>query len=101
MKNKLDEVKLGIIGLGYVGLPLAVAFGRQYPTIGFDISRARVEELKGGTDHTLEASDKELREASCLSYTAVLEDLCSCNTYIVTVPTPVDRYNRPDLSPLI
>jgi UDP-N-acetyl-D-galactosamine dehydrogenase len=101
MLHKLTEVKLGVIGLGYVGLPLAVEFGKQYPLVGFDINRKRIEELRAGTDRTLEVSENELEQANRLSYTSDLADLRNCNTYIVTVPTPVDRHKRPDLTPLI
>lgn len=97
----LSEVKLGVIGLGYVGLPLAVEFGKHYETIGFDINSARVSELRAGHDHTLEVEDEELTQAIRLSYTDNLNDIASCNTYVVTVSTPVDKYNRPDLTPLI
>ena len=97
----LSEVKLGVIGLGYVGLPLAVEFGKHYETIGFDINSVRVSELRAGHDHTLEVDDEELTQATRLSYTDNLNDIASCNTYVVTVPTPVDKYNRPDLTPLI
>jgi UDP-N-acetyl-D-galactosamine dehydrogenase len=101
MLHKLTEVKLGVIGLGYVGLPLAVEFGKQYPLVGFDINRKRIEELRAGTDRTLEVSENELEQASRLSYTSDVADLRNCNTYIVTVPTPVDRHKQPDLTPLI
>lgn len=93
--------KIAVVGLGYVGLPLAVEFGKHYPTVGFDINAARVVELKSGKDHTLEVDERELAEASQLTYTDRIEDIASCNTFIVTVPTPVDKYNRPDLTPLI
>lgn len=98
---KLSEVKLGVIGLGYVGLPLAVEFGKRYETIGFDINAARVRELRAGHDHTMEVDDEELTCSIRLSYTDDLNHIASCNTYVVTVPTPVDKYNRPDLTPLI
>jgi UDP-N-acetyl-D-galactosamine dehydrogenase len=97
----LDNVRIGIIGLGYVGLPLAVEFGKKFPTIGFDINKARVAELTSGKDHTLECSAEELKEAGELVYSTDLSDLESCNVFIVTVPTPVDSSNRPDLTPLI
>lgn len=98
---KLNEIKLAIIGLGYVGLPLAVEFGKKRPVVGFDINEKRVDELRSGLDQTLEVDSAELKTATCLSYTTRLEDLKACNVFIVTVPTPVDEYNRPDLSPLI
>lgn len=97
----LDNVQIAIIGLGYVGLPLAVEFGKKFPTLGFDINRARVDELKSGTDTTLECSPEELAEATSLTYSTSLTDLNECNVYIITVPTPVDNSNRPDLTPLI
>lgn len=95
------EVKIGVIGLGYVGLPLAVEFGKHFETVGFDINSPRIVALKAGHDHTLEVDDVELAEATKLTYTDNLQGITNCNTYIVTVPTPVDKYNRPDLTPLI
>ncbi len=95
------NLKLAIIGLGYVGLPLAIEFGKYRPVIGFDINQARIEELKSAQDHTLEASPEELMAATHLSYTTELDDLRACNCYIVTVPTPIDKHKRPDLTPLI
>ncbi|SEL08829.1 UDP-N-acetyl-D-galactosamine dehydrogenase [Pseudoxanthomonas sp. GM95] len=97
----LEESRIAIIGLGYVGLPLAVEFGKRYPTLGFDINAARVEELLAGRDSTLEASAEELAAATLLTFSTLLEDLRSCNVYIVTVPTPIDAAKRPDLVPLI
>lgn len=97
---QLADLRIAIIGLGYVGLPLAVEFGKKVPTIGFDILQKRIDELKSGQDHTLEVSPEELSQATNLSYSADLEDLKSCNFFIVTVPTPVDEVNRPDLTPL-
>ncbi|MFN2338163.1 MAG: Vi polysaccharide biosynthesis UDP-N-acetylglucosamine C-6 dehydrogenase TviB [Gammaproteobacteria bacterium] len=97
---KLKETKIGIIGLGYVGLPLAVEFGKQYPTRGLDLKSERIAELKAGKDSTLEVSSEELREAGQLSYTDRADDLADCNVYIVTVPTPIDQARRPDLRPL-
>lgn len=97
---QLAELKIAIIGLGYVGLPLAVEFGKKTPVVGFDIHQKRIDELKSGQDHTLEVSPEELSQATNLSYSANLEDLKSCNFFIVTVPTPVDEVNRPDLTPL-
>ena len=93
-------IVIGIIGLGYVGLPLAVEFGKYYKTIGFDINPARVAELIGGHDSTLETSDEELSEAKNLTYTLTPADLGECNVYIITVPTPIDIHKRPDLIPL-
>ncbi|WP_447934491.1 nucleotide sugar dehydrogenase [Stenotrophomonas lactitubi] len=89
-----------IIGLGYVGLPLAVAFGRQLPTLGYDIDAARIAELAGGQDHTLEMEPDELASASLLRYSSDPTQLDACNVYIVTVPTPIDAYEQPDLEPL-
>ena len=99
--RRLSDVHLGVIGLGYVGLPLAVEFGRRYPTVGFDINERRIEDLKAGKDRTLEVSAEELKLANRLSYTSNLDALRGCNTFIVTVPTPVDKHNSPDLTPLI
>jgi UDP-N-acetyl-D-galactosamine dehydrogenase len=98
---KPKKRRIGVIGLGYVGLPLAVEFGKRFETVGFDISAARVAELKRGRDSTLEVSKGELRAAKCLSYATEAAALKRCNFYIVTVPTPIDKYNRPDLAPLI
>jgi UDP-N-acetyl-D-galactosamine dehydrogenase len=98
---QLDNVKIAIIGLGYVGLPLAVEFGKQFDTIGFDIRSARVDELSTGRDSTLEVSSGELSIASRLRFSATLDDIRSCNVYVVTVPTPIDSAKRPDLTPLI
>ena len=97
---QLEELKIAIIGLGYVGLPLAVEFGKKTRVVGFDIHQKRIDELKSGRDHTLEVSPEELKTAQYLSYSANLEDLKSANFYIVTVPTPIDHVNRPDLTPL-
>ncbi|HAS6349097.1 TPA: Vi polysaccharide biosynthesis UDP-N-acetylglucosamine C-6 dehydrogenase TviB [Vibrio vulnificus] len=97
---ELKDLKIGIIGLGYVGLPLAVEFGKKYHTLGFDINQARVTELKVGTDSTLECTEDELKSASLLSYTHQLEDIKDCNFYIVTVPTPITEEKTPDLTPL-
>lgn len=92
---------IAIIGLGYVGLPLAVEFGKHRKTIGFDINVARIEELKSGKDHTLECSPEELKSAAQLTYSANLQDLKEAQIFIVTVPTPVDQANRPDMTPLV
>jgi UDP-N-acetyl-D-galactosamine dehydrogenase len=99
--RKLENTRLAIIGLGYVGLPLAVEFGKHYDTIGFDIKKARIDELRAGHDNTLEVSPAELAEATHLRFSAELADLADRNTYIVTVPTPIDSAKRPDLTPLI
>jgi len=92
--------KIAIVGLGYVGLPLAVEFGKKSEVVGFDINKSRIAELQSGKDSTLEVSGDELKEAIKLSYTANPEDVRDCNIYIVTVPTPIDEYKRPDLTPL-
>lgn len=98
---KLDEVKIGVIGLGYVGLPLAVAFGHKFSTVGFDIDQTRIFELNSGADRTKEVDPAELKASSLLNYTSELEELKSCNVFIVAVPTPVDISKRPDLSLLL
>jgi UDP-N-acetyl-D-glucosamine/UDP-N-acetyl-D-galactosamine dehydrogenase len=98
---KSNEIKLAIIGLGYVGLPLAVEFGKKRSVVGFDINHKRVTELRSGLDHTLETEPEELKAARHLSFTAQLDDLRQCNCFIVTVPTPIDVHKRPDLTPLI
>ena len=99
--RKLENTKLAIVGLGYVGLPLAVEFGKRYDTVGFDINKARVDELAAGCDNTLEVDAEELAGATRLRFSAELADLRDCNVYIVTVPTPIDIAKRPDLTPLI
>ncbi len=96
-----NNTKIGIIGLGYVGLPLAVEFGKIIPTIGLDNNSARIEELKKGKDSTLEVDSNELQQASQLSFSDQPDSLHDCNFYIITVPTPIDEYKRPDLSPLV
>lgn len=96
-----DSIRLAIIGLGYVGLPLAVEFGRHRPVVGFDINSKRIGDLKAGHDFTLEATGEELAAAHLLTYTTDIDDLKACNCFIVTVPTPIDEYKRPDLTPLI
>ena len=92
--------KIAIIGLGYVGLPLAVEFGKKTEVVGFDINKSRIAELQSGKDRTLEVTEDELKEATKLSYTANAEDVRGCNIYIVTVPTPIDDHKHPDLIPL-
>jgi UDP-N-acetyl-D-galactosamine dehydrogenase len=96
----LRECKLAVIGLGYVGLPLAVEFGKHFKTVGFDIKAARVAELKKGKDSTLEVEPAELRTAKHLRYSTSVKDLRACKVFIVTVPTPIDDYKRPDLRPI-
>lgn len=98
---QLSELKIAIIGLGYVGLPLAVEFGKKVPVVGFDIHQKRIDELKSGQDHTLEVSPDELLQATHLSYTTNLQQLADCNFFIVTVPTPIDEFKQPDLTPLV
>lgn len=95
------KTKISIIGLGYVGLPLAVEFGKKYDVLGFDINKERIAELESGYDRTLEVDEKNLKSSSGLKFSSNKEDLKSCNIFIVTVPTPVDEHKRPDLTPLI
>src|SRR5271166_2430613 len=97
----LSELKLAVIGLGYVGLPLAVEFSKRFPVVAFDVNPARIEALRAGRDATLELSEEELRSAGSLSYSLDISDLADCNVYIVTVPTPVDENKQPDLGGLI
>ena len=97
----VSDLRIAVIGLGYVGLPLAVEFGKKRDVVGFDINRERIEELRGGRDHTLETTPEELADAKRVLYTTDRDDLRSCNTFIVTVPTPIDEFKRPDLTPLI
>lgn len=98
---QLSDLKIAIIGLGYVGLPLAVEFGKQLPVVGFDIQQKRIQELQSGQNNTLEVSPEELKQAMQLNFSANLDDLRSCNFFIVTVPTPIDEFKQPDLTPLI
>ncbi len=97
----IKTAKIAVIGLGYVGLPLAVEFGKFRPTVGFDINDTRIAQLKTGYDTTLETSADDLKAAAHLRFTDTLDDLRDCNVYIVTVPTPIDAYKRPDLSALL
>ena len=97
----LDQIKLAIIGLGYVGLPLAIEFAKKRDVLGFDIHQARIDALQAGHDATLEVSDEEMREATGMQYSANAADLAACNVFIVTVPTPIDDHKQPDLTPLI
>ena len=94
------DIRIAIIGLGYVGLPLAAAFGKRYPTLGFDIDQRRIAELQAFHDHTLEVDEAGLRAADRLRFSHDADDLAACNVFIVTVPTPIDQYKRPDLRPL-
>jgi UDP-N-acetyl-D-galactosamine dehydrogenase len=97
----LENTRLGIIGLGYVGLPLAVEFGKHFPTLGLDVNEVRVRELRSGYDGTREVESELLNQASRLRYTSNPQDLADCTVYIVTVPTPIDEHKRPDFRPLI
>lgn len=97
----INNLKIAVIGLGYVGLPLAVEFGKQHTVVGFDTNANRITALNAGIDHTLEVSDAELAQATHLSYRSDIEALKDCNFFIVTVPTPIDAYKQPDLTPLI
>lgn len=99
--HKLNNTKIGIIGLGYVGLPLAAEFGKKYSVLGFDINSQRIVQLKSGHDYTLEVSSDELNLATQLQFTDQLTELAICNVYIVTVPTPINQYKQPDLRPLL
>src|ERR1044072_154599 len=101
MELSLRRCRIGLVGLGYVGLPLAVEFGKHFDTVGFDVKDARIAELKRGRDSTLEVSKAEPAEAKQLSFTSSLADLKRCKVFIVTVPTPIDEYKRPDLTPLV
>jgi UDP-N-acetyl-D-glucosamine/UDP-N-acetyl-D-galactosamine dehydrogenase len=96
MSNK----KIALIGLGYVGLPLAVEFGKKRVVVGFDINQSRINDLENGIDSTLETTSEELKDATYLSYTTNLDDVKDCEIFIVTVPTPIDKHKRPDLTPL-
>jgi UDP-N-acetyl-D-galactosamine dehydrogenase len=96
----LRKCRIGVVGLGYVGLPLAVEFGKRFDTVGFDLKTSRIKELVAGKDSTLEVDRKELKSAARLTFTDNVRDLKKCRVYIVTVPTPIDDYKRPDLTPL-
>lgn len=96
-----DDVKIAIIGLGYVGLPLAVEFGKTRQIVGFDVNKKRILELKNGGDVNLETTEEELRDARYLTFTSAIEKIRECNFYIITVPTPINTYKQPDLTPLI
>jgi UDP-N-acetyl-D-galactosamine dehydrogenase len=101
IKMEKNNIKIGVIGLGYVGLPLAVEFGKKYNVVGLDINKDRVEELQSGLDSTLEVNKEELAAAELLKYSTSISDLSECNIYIVTVPTPINQHKQPDLTPLI
>jgi UDP-N-acetyl-D-galactosamine dehydrogenase len=94
----LNNLKIGIIGLGYVGLPLAVEFGKHYSTTGFDLNQQRILQLKAGEDKTCEVSSDELKQAQYIDYSHELKDLAECNFYIIAVPTPLDKHKNPDLT---
>jgi len=96
-----DTIRIGVIGLGYVGLPLAIEFGKKYNTVGFDVKKARIEELRQSKDSTLEVEESSFKSSIYLKFTSEETDIKTCNYYIVTVPTPIDKHNRPDLSPLL
>ena len=96
----VEKVKIAVIGQGYVGLPLAIEFGKNHPTVGFDINQARIAALKKGVDHTNEATPEQLTSAQQLTFSADIHDIKACNVYIVTVPTPIDEFKTPDLNPL-
>ena len=99
-KMEKNNIVIGIIGMGYVGLPLAVEFGKKYATIGFDINANRIKELKSGKDSTLEVEPEELKKVTNLQYTSEPDQIAGCDVYIVTVPTPIDEFKQPDLRPL-
>jgi UDP-N-acetyl-D-galactosamine dehydrogenase len=96
----LEKVKIAVIGQGYVGLPLAIEFGRKYPTLGFDINLDRIDDLKNGIDHTNETTAEQLISSGLLVFSSEINDIKECNVFIVTVPTPVDEFKTPDLNPL-
>lgn len=100
MKENTD-IKIGVIGLGYVGLPLSIEFSKVFPVVGFDIDPSRVKSLCRNNDETMEVSEKELRASKNIIFSAEESEISSCNVYIITVPTPIDTYNKPDLTPLL
>ena len=97
----MKNYKIAVIGLGYVGLPLAVEFGKKYSTIGFDINQKRISELKVGYDRTLESNKSEIEASKGLVFSSDVQDLSNYNVYIVTVPTPINQFKSPDLTPLL
>ena len=99
--GEVKKMKIGIIGLGYVGLPLAVEFAKKYKVVGYDLNGVRITELSKGFDRTRELEDAELRSAKGLTFTSEVDDLKSVDVYIVTVPTPIDEFKTPDLQPLV
>ena len=96
----MNKIKIAIIGQGYVGLPLAIEFGKKYETIGFDINKTRIQELRAFTDKTKEASSEMIKESKKLFFSYSLDEIKSCNIYIITVPTPIDNFKTPDLIPI-
>lgn len=99
----MTNYKIGVIGLGYVGLPLAHAFSEKYSVVGFDIAQWRIDELQSGVDRTLELTREQVNQAisNGMQFTNILDDISDCNIYIVTVPTPIDKHKKPDLTPLL
>ena len=97
----MNDSKIAIIGLGYVGLPLSIEFGKAFKTIGFDTKNSRVAELKRGYDSSLEVTAEDFQNSSMLSFTNDVNDIANCNIFIITVPTPIDEYKKPNLIPLI
>ena len=99
----MNKLKIAVIGLGYVGLPLAHAFSEKYEIVGFDIAQWRIDELRSGIDRTLELDEEQVKQAidNGMSFTGTLDDIADCTIYIVTVPTPIDEHKRPNLTPLI
>ena len=97
----MDDSKIAVIGLGYVGLPLSIEFGKAFKTIGFDTKKSRVAELKRSFDSALEVTAEEFQKSNMLSFTNDVNDIANCNIFIITVPTPIDQYKKPNLIPLI
>lgn len=98
---ELNDIRIAVVGLGYVGLPLAVEFGKKFDVVAFDVNKIRIDQLSQGIDHTLELTEKQIQGSRRLTFTSSSDDLYKANFYIITVPTPVDQHNRPDLTPLI
>ena len=98
---KLSDIKIAVIGLGYVGLPLAIEFGKKFPVIGYDINSQRISDLLNGLDKTNEANHEDIINSTNLTFSNSKDDIKDCNCYIITVPTPIDKNKRPDLSPLL
>lgn len=95
------EIKVGVVGLGYVGLPLAVEVSKHFPVKGYDVSERRIDDLRNGIDVTMEVGEEELKNAVNVAYTSALTDIATCTLFIITVPTPVDQFKKPDLGPLL